>query len=370
MRRGSFPSALSLLLVLLFASVSSIDAQDFRRGDVDGDGVAATMGDVATFMPVMLSGNFPCQDAADIDDNGVVNIADLSVLLGYVGGQNSISAPGVTNCGPDPTPDNIGCDTYTSCVTVPGLPFSTDYAVSLSSVTGSLGVEVELPVVFDNFAGDQVHAVSISVCQSPFDLTLVDVDLGSHFAGNTPDFFDVRTQAGAWDLTLLTSILACGSCPLSLDGLDQEIAVARYVPQAEGTLPVEFCSGVFVPNTPNSIGVADLVIFSAGFEPLLVDGGIESVSSPAFRRGDANRDTTVNIADPIFILSALFSAGDLPSCLDAADANDDAKVDIADPVTILSVLFAGLGPLLPAPNDCGVDPTEDTLGCDDYPECP
>ena len=370
MRRGSLPSALSLLLVLSFASVASIDAQDFRRGDVDGDGVAATMGDVANFMPVMLSGNFPCLDAADINDDGQVSIADLVALVSYVVGDAPIVAPGPLTCGADPTPDPLGCDFYSACAAPPGLPFSPDHVLRIASGTGELGEEVSIAVTFDNFVGDSVHAISMTVCHDEADLSLVGVDVGSHFASAAADYFQVRTVPGGWDLTLLTTFIACDSCDQVLDGIGHEIAVARYAPQAVGTFPLQFCTGLVAPETTTSVGIANLVIFSDGVAPATVDGSIESVPAVNFRRGDANHDSTVNIADPIFILAALFSAGDLPSCLDAADANDDAKVDIADPVTILSVLFAGLGSPLPAPNDCGVDPTEDSLSCDDYPVCP
>ena len=147
------------------------------------------------------------------------------------------------------------------------------------------------------------------------------------------------------------------------------IAVARYAPQAAGNLPLEFCTGVVAPETPISVGVASLAIFSEGFAPATVDGSIEGVAAPVFRRGDANHDSNVDIADAVALLSILFGGAPLPTCLDAGDANDDAKVDIADSVTVLGVLFLGATPLPPGPVDCGVDPTDDTLSCDSYPAC-
>jgi len=88
-----------------------------------------------------------------------------------------------------------------------------------------------------------------------------------------------------------------------------------------------------------------------------------------FRRGDANVDGTVNIADAVFTLSYLFALGTVPSCLDAADANDDGERNIADAIAILSHLFADAGPL-PAPfGACGIDPTIDEADCASYPPC-
>ncbi|MGE3167205.1 MAG: PKD domain-containing protein, partial [Planctomycetota bacterium] len=91
---------------------------------------------------------------------------------------------------------------------------------------------------------------------------------------------------------------------------------------------------------------------------------------PRFRRGDANGDATLNIADAISVLGYLFSGGAGPSCLDVADCNDDGAVDIADAITLLGYLFSG-GPAPPAPGpfDCGPDPTTDGLPCGGQPGC-
>lgn len=71
-----------------------------------------------------------------------------------------------------------------------------------------------------------------------------------------------------------------------------------------------------------------------------------------FIRGDANGDSFFNIADAIFLLSALFIAGPFPTCLDAADSNDDSVIDIADTIDMLNKLF-GTG--LPHVEACEID---------------
>ena len=88
-----------------------------------------------------------------------------------------------------------------------------------------------------------------------------------------------------------------------------------------------------------------------------------------FARADANGDGTVNITDPIFVLGYLFLGDDAPTCIDAADGDDSGVVNITDPLYILNGLFLG-GPLPPAPYpDCGPDPTEDDLTCDEFARC-
>lgn len=89
-----------------------------------------------------------------------------------------------------------------------------------------------------------------------------------------------------------------------------------------------------------------------------------------FRRGDANLDGGFNIADEIYLLSALFSGGPGCQCLDSCDQNDDGGVNIADAIYGLAALFSG-GPTPPDPgsNTCGEDPTDDTLDCAEYEVC-
>ena len=93
---------------------------------------------------------------------------------------------------------------------------------------------------------------------------------------------------------------------------------------------------------------------------------------PSFRRGDANEDGSVDIADAIFMLYTLMLNGPQSGCADATDSNDSGSHDIADAVFILTYQFAGgEAPSAPGPDTCGVDATpNDGLGCDSYNGCP
>lgn len=89
----------------------------------------------------------------------------------------------------------------------------------------------------------------------------------------------------------------------------------------------------------------------------------DTLFDPVFRRGDANSDGSVNIADPVFILNYQFANGPEPLCLDSADTNDDGKIDIADPIYLLNYLFRQ-GTQPPEPfESLGDDPTQDGLAC-------
>lgn len=89
---------------------------------------------------------------------------------------------------------------------------------------------------------------------------------------------------------------------------------------------------------------------------------VEGLEPGRFRRGDANLDSQVNIADPLAILSRLFSAMRVPSCPDALDVDDSGTIDVRDPVWLLRwLLVGGSEPSAPGPFHCGVDPSPDFL---------
>jgi len=84
-----------------------------------------------------------------------------------------------------------------------------------------------------------------------------------------------------------------------------------------------------------------------------------------FLRGDTSGDGAILMNDAIGILIRLFQGGEPLACDDAADADDTGAIDLTDAITILGHLFLGRGPLPhPGPDDCGVDPGPDGLGCE------
>jgi hypothetical protein len=81
----------------------------FRRGDVDANGRPEITDAVRLLGFLFLGEAGPlCQDAADADDTGHLDINDPVFILGYLfqGGLEP-PAPGPTNCGSDPTADDL-----------------------------------------------------------------------------------------------------------------------------------------------------------------------------------------------------------------------------------------------------------------------
>ena len=89
---------------------------DFRRGDVNSDGVRdisdATSMLLFLFPPNSVTLN--CFDGADVNDNGALEVADVVALLNFlfVGGA---AMPAPATCGEDPTADALICNSDPSC---------------------------------------------------------------------------------------------------------------------------------------------------------------------------------------------------------------------------------------------------------------
>ncbi|MCZ6792943.1 MAG: FG-GAP-like repeat-containing protein [Planctomycetota bacterium] len=100
---------------------------------------------------------------------------------------------------------------------------------------------------------------------------------------------------------------------------------------------------------------------SAGWHPIVtVLPGI--TRSPAFRRGDVDRNSVVNLSDAVRIAHYLFLGAVPPACPDSADTDDSGRLTVTDAVYLLHHLFRG-GPVPPppGPDSCGPDLTPDDL---------
>jgi hypothetical protein len=79
-----------------------------------------------------------------------------------------------------------------------------------------------------------------------------------------------------------------------------------------------------------------------------------SLADDEAQMGDVTHDRTLDISDPIEILSTLFQGGEM-DCPQAADVNVDEEVDLSDAIYILNFLFSGGEPTPADPVRCGED---------------
>lgn len=114
----------------------------------------------------------------------------------------------------------------------------------------------------------------------------------------------------------------------------------------------------------NGDGKADLIVSGDIGDRIQVH--LNATPDPEFKRGDADRNGSVELVDAITVLDALFGIEDEAiDCEDALDANDDGRLGIQDAVVILLYLYteSGSSPPEPGPNACGADPSADELRC-------
>ena len=82
-------------------------------------------------------------------------------------------------------------------------------------------------------------------------------------------------------------------------------------------------------------------------------------------RGDVDHSGGVNISDPTYLSSFLFSGGPQPPCMNEADANHDGAVNVADVSFLLSWLFGqGTAPPAPGAYNTTCTTTYPSISCD------
>ncbi len=58
---------------------------------------------------------YECDDACDVNDDGLLDIADGIYLLNYLFASGPPPAAPDGSCGPDLTADGLGCDQFAAC---------------------------------------------------------------------------------------------------------------------------------------------------------------------------------------------------------------------------------------------------------------
>ena len=355
------------IFCLVVTSVSIASAQDFIRADLDGDGRGGTISDARTFGHSV----FPvgCTLAWDANDDGSINLADQTFMLNFISPAApdtfplpTIPAPGPTNCGPDPTPDNdpdLECTTAVICSGWTPPPVHAERVLEVASAFGAVGGTVTVGVTLDvptppNTPG--VGAYCFGITHDPTVAMIADVRLGAEYQLTPPDWYRYEVSETGVTITALMSIFDAWV----LSGNDLAIHEIDYLLVGAGTSSLTFAGELGVNPSPMMVVDTLSPMFREAWTPTTVGGTLTAEVLPFFLRGDANDDGAFDIADPIAILVGLFTAGAAPACSDAQDVNDDGLINVADGIYALSALFTeGPPPAFPGPEVCGWDPTPD-----------
>jgi hypothetical protein len=364
--------------------IAPLPRPEFVRGDVNVSGRVSPVDvtlllEVLFFSPGGSLDDFRCKDAADVNDDGDIAVADAILLLNFIYGLGGAPAAPFPLSGEDPTPgDALDCG-------APGLEppaldprYSTAWENAPEVVQGTRDFEMFLTATTDA----PIECFSIAVRVDRRAATNVRVD----FAGTTfPEARREAFEASAFfgfelapidaQLELLTAgatfveqgeagfqaiDFAATQRPLQGEKL---LRIVLDVPGDAPVGPVVFLDPVPLDSVPLEAGLYNGFCRragspgaggggGAGVEPA-EDGGLEEVQPEAgegsggivdgeeYFRGDANHDGKIDTSDPITIFSFLFLGGGVPACCDAADANSSDELDISDGVFILGFLFSG-----------------------------
>ena len=285
-----------------------------------------------------ITGDTPAHSAGAVD----VTVSNTYGDATLSGGFTYVTPPVITSISPDK-----GLTTGGTLVTVLGTDFDSSTAVTLN------GSALQGPLV--------VNSTTITGTTPAHTAGAVDVTVTNDYGTDI--------LVGGFTYEFVPSPNITSVVPNSGDG-DAAITIngQNFVP-GDTAVTIGGASVTPGPVTATTIAcqvpactvggwLAITVTTSSGSDTLL-EGYL---CSNTFRRGDANCDSEVNIADPIYILDYLFSGG--PSlCFEAMDVNDDATVNISDPVYDLMWLFRDGSPPPPVPfPDLGRDPGG-VLGC-------
>ena len=233
-----------------------------------------------------------------------------------------------------------------------------DPAITITGGTAVPGDSITSRLILEN---DTVaNGWAFAICHDPVVVELISVDLGPDGAtvnnGTSPDFFQHQLTDGGWAQSVVVNLHGTQTLPAGVF----DLAVAEYTAVAPGVTTLCPCDLNLMPPIVTVIVYSGAsLVPTANCEEIVVPAG------PYFVRGDANADSSVDLADAVEVLNFLF-AGALIACLEAGDVNSDAVVDIADPVALLGYLFSGGEAPAPPFPDCGGDETAD---CDAEDAC-
>jgi len=99
-----------------FTTKIRVDSARFQRGDADQDPTFALTDAVVALRFIFQGGETPeCIKAIDYDDSGSINVTDADGRLIYLFRDGSPASEPFEECGSDPPPDDLTCETSSAC---------------------------------------------------------------------------------------------------------------------------------------------------------------------------------------------------------------------------------------------------------------
>ncbi len=317
-----------------------IGCGDVVCGDINGDGLLYTVGDLVFLIRYLFGHTWPAAplENSDLDQCGSVNIADAARYIKYFlwGGPLELCEPA------DPCIHPLGHNRIRiECSVHYILPTSDSVGIRvyINNTEELLGLSLGF-----RWSSDQVYISSVSTEGSIL-----------------PDSYDawlmsVRDTAYVWPVTDSNQVLLVvskgiqGSLEL-LQPQSEELLVTLWVQIAPDAIPEEIdIEPVFFEPAgefffaPASGGVIEPAYFDCGTADIVLKYtvcGDDNYTNCT--PGDANGDGIVNISDAIVHITYIFGGGPPPrpwsKC--SGDANGDCTPGISDAVYVISYIFSG-----------------------------
>ncbi len=202
----------------------------------------------------------------------------------------------------------------------------------------------------------------------PFEVAQGDAIEGIN-SGNGPDFWATNIEPDGITVGVVYNIIPVANsyyyeAPEEIVVVHYQTVASTLAGDLDGANSTIFGLAVGDPPVENLV-VVDIPGPTQSASTEVLEGIVNLVPDLELVRGDANANGSIEpLADAIVALNYLFVNGTSITCLDALDCNDDASVNLADPILLLSWGYM-MSPPLPAPfPNCGVDLTDDALTCE------
>ena len=246
-------------------------------------------------------------------------------------------------------------------------PVTTDILYDVTTGEGAGSVSI-FNAELSNSPGfpNNVQGWALRLAHDSTLLESIAIDQGAYIETIDPDFWQTELLPTGITIGTVYSFIGNGVClyaePKEIAVITYQTVAPTFVGDQDGETAILVFSQLGTPPVSNV-----MVVAGAQYPVDGLDGIVNltpSLDSPIIR-GDANANGSIDpLVDSIINLNYLFVSGTTVDCLDALDCNDDGSVNLADPILLLSWGFA-MGPPLPQPfPDCGEDPTDDPLSCD------
>ena len=345
-----------LALGMLALQVSgNLEAQTFVRGDANAD-TSINIADPIFTLNWLTSPGAPAPpvlDAADTNDNGVVEIADTAYMFRFLFSGTGLAPPApFPVAGIDTTPPNF-----------PAAPTG-ELAFELTTTQACPGAQALVSLNITNTVAIEAVNVRVAFDQNFVSFSSASDDPLINVLGETADFFQVNGSVpGELLIACLFDFIdptGSGLQPgTNVRVFDMILDVSAATPSMTTTpLLLEDNPGAFPPQFNLGSNLGEVILADT------TDGSVTTNCNPVeFLRGDANDDLAVSVSDAVYLIEFLFLGGVAMNCDRSGDANVDGGLNVADIVFLLNALFSN-GPTIPAPwPTCGPDPLVSPLSC-------